>query len=46
VSKCAKGAENVFAPLMPLGPGKRHLQARQFIKMNQLIPVLTHLSFY
>jgi hypothetical protein len=29
-----------------LGPGKGHLPARQFIKMDGLIPVSTHLCFH
>ncbi len=36
----------LFSWWWPSGTGKGHLPARQFIKMDRLIPVLTHLSFH
>jgi hypothetical protein len=48
--KMSKDYENVFALLVMVSigalPWKGHLPARQFIKMDRLIPVSTHLSFH
>jgi hypothetical protein len=40
-------AENVYAPVVmcPLGAGKGPLPAREFIKIDRVILVSTHLSF-
>ncbi len=46
-AKCTKDAEKVYAPLLMVSiwGRKGHFTRRQFIKMNQLIPVSTHLCF-
>ncbi len=45
-SKSTKAAENVCEALVmvPLGQGNGHLLAKEYIIMDRLISILTHLS--
>ncbi len=46
VLKCTKDAEKfmLLSWWCPLGHGKEHLPAKQFVILDRLIPILTHLS--
>jgi hypothetical protein len=46
VLKCTKDAEKfmLLSGWCPLGQGKEQLPAKQFVILDRLIPILTHLS--